>query len=152
MIVYRIARREYINDITDTGAKLYGGRWNEKGTPALYCSENVSLAILEILVHFDGLTVPLHLSLLTIEIPDNDITVLSKATYAKLTKGGDSEAKFKKEGMKWIQSKDSLALKVPSLITQYESNVIINTRHSNFNKIKKHHIEDLALDERLFKV
>jgi RES domain-containing protein len=33
------------------GAFLYGGRWNSKGVPAVYCSLHASTAILEVAVH-----------------------------------------------------------------------------------------------------
>jgi RES domain-containing protein len=36
------------------GARRAGGRWNSKGTPVLYMSENRSLAVLEVLVHLSG--------------------------------------------------------------------------------------------------
>ena len=51
MIVYRITNSLYSNDITGTGAKLMGGRWNSKGVPLLYVSEHISLAVLEMLVN-----------------------------------------------------------------------------------------------------
>ena len=51
MIVYRIADRKYKDDLSGTGAKLIGGRWNSPGLPALYTSEHASLATLEIIVH-----------------------------------------------------------------------------------------------------
>lgn len=37
--------------MTPTGAIKTGGRWNERGTPALYAASSLSLACLEILVH-----------------------------------------------------------------------------------------------------
>ena len=51
MIVYRISNAAYNNDISGTGAKLMGSRWNSKGVPALYTSEFISLAVLEMLVN-----------------------------------------------------------------------------------------------------
>ena len=52
MVVFRIARKEYIQDLSGRGAELFGGRWNEKGIPALYTSSSLSLAALEILKKF----------------------------------------------------------------------------------------------------
>jgi len=51
VIVYRIAKTRYIYDLTGAGARLYGGRWNQKGIGMIYTSENRSLASLEFLVH-----------------------------------------------------------------------------------------------------
>ena len=51
MIVYRLTSGDHIKDLSGTGAKLYGGRWNSAGLHAIYSTENISLAILEVLVH-----------------------------------------------------------------------------------------------------
>ena len=53
MRVWRIAKSEQAGSVEDMlsgeGAARYGGRWTPKGVPAVYCSENSSLAALEIL-------------------------------------------------------------------------------------------------------
>jgi|GEM_PF-4679954 len=54
MIVYRIAQTKYAQDITGSGAKKYGGRWNRPGVAALYTSQQRSLCMLELLVHFNA--------------------------------------------------------------------------------------------------
>ena len=51
---WRITRKKYLDDaFTGEGAKLWGGRWNPVGYPAVYCAENLSLAILELIVHLE---------------------------------------------------------------------------------------------------
>ena len=37
-------------------ARLFGGRWNRRGTPIIYTAESLSLATLEILVNLDSAT------------------------------------------------------------------------------------------------
>lgn len=152
MKLFRISSSEYIDDLSGTGAKLYGGRWNFKGSPLLYCSENTSLVILEILVHFDGLTVPQNLELLHLELEESQIHNFSKAKFSKIRKSKDAELQFKEAGQQWINSKKSLALKVPSIITTNEFNVLINPKHKNFTLLKKKKKTKLELDERLFNV
>lgn len=151
MKIFRIATKKYIKDISGTGAKLHGGRWNRKGTNMLYCAENTSLAILEILVHFDGLTIPENLQLLTLEMPNSQIVDFPKARFNRIRNLKNAELKFKEEGERWIDSEKSLALKVPSIITKNESNIIINPNHENFNKLKIIRIENLDLDKRLYR-
>jgi RES domain-containing protein len=70
MHVYRIAKTAFINDLSGMGAKIYGGRWNKKGTALIYASENRSLAFLELLVHLPLSLMPKELSIATIHIPD----------------------------------------------------------------------------------
>ena len=152
MKLYRISTTEYIDDLSGTGAKLYGGRWNTKGIPLLYCSENTSLAILEILVHFDGLTVPQNLELLQLELNEDQIQKFSVAKFNRIRKTRDAEFQFKKAGEEWVKKGKSLALKVPSIITTNEFNILINPKHMNFKMLKKKKKNKLELDERLFKM
>jgi len=151
MKLYRISSAAYIQDLTGTGAKLHGGRWNDIGTPMLYAAESISLATLEILVHFDGLTVPPLLHLLHLNLPDKYIQEVDRTTFDKIRKRKDAEFAFKEKGEKWVKSGSSLALKVPSIIISQEYNVIINTRHSDLSKLEKIKSEALDLDTRLFK-
>ena len=46
MIVYRFAHPKFAHDLSGTGARLKGGRWNTAGTPVIYTSECISLALL----------------------------------------------------------------------------------------------------------
>ncbi len=152
MKLYRISTSQYVDDLTGTGSKIYGGRWNSKGTPLLYCSENTSLAILEILVHFDGLTIPKNLELLHLELDPDHIQDFPMNKFNSIRKSKDAEFRFKKAGQKWIKSESSLALKVPSIINTNEFNILINPNHENFNMLKKRKKVKLELDERLFKM
>ena len=52
-MAYRIVDEKFKDDLSGDGAKLYGGRWNPKGSPLLYCSEHISLCMLENMVR-DG--------------------------------------------------------------------------------------------------
>lgn len=151
MRLYRISSSDYIEDLSGTGSKLYGGRWNFKGTPLLYTSENTSLAILEILVHFDGLTVPNNLELLELELSDNRIIEFPRSEFNRIRNSRNAEYLFKEAGQNWVESNISLALKVPSIITLNECNVLINPHHEKFRTLKKNKRSILELDERLFK-
>ena len=52
MTCYRVVRRKYAN-LSGEGAMLYGGRFNPPGIPAVYTSQSIALALLEVLVHID---------------------------------------------------------------------------------------------------
>ena len=39
------------------GARLYGGRWNHRGTRLVYASSTLSLAALECLVHAEAMLI-----------------------------------------------------------------------------------------------
>ena len=53
---WRIVRAARVNSaFTGEGARIYGGRWNSRGTAVIYVSEHESLAALELLVHLTPL-------------------------------------------------------------------------------------------------
>ena len=73
MRVWRIASQSLgysAKDLSGTGAKITGGRWNSMGIPVLYCAESPSLACLETLVHLGTSDLPLQRYLVAIDIPD----------------------------------------------------------------------------------
>ena len=71
MIVYRFSHPNYAHDLSGTGAKLKGGRWNVIGLPLLYTSESISLSLLEVLANANTLEELQLLELVEIEIPSN---------------------------------------------------------------------------------
>ena len=150
MQVYRIAQKIFINDLSGEGARLFGGRWNHRGTPLLYTAESRSLATLELLVHAQKLSAISNLSILTLELPDkiktDDIQNLTKLpqNWQKYT----SHPELQDVVAKWIAS-DGFILKVPSAIIKEESNFLINPRHKNMQLLKVIKTEDFILDERL---
>ena len=151
MVTYRIAQSKYAKDITGTGAKLHGGRWNPKGAALLYTSEHKSLAALEVLVHFEREFVPDDLQIITIEVPDKEIKNFSQKLFEEITIGKNTMLRFQEEGLKWIKSNESLAIRVPSILIPGEFNVLINPEHPKFDsKISVLNIESFKFDERFF--
>ena len=73
MEVYRIAKKEYLNDLSGTGAKINGGRWNREGLYMLYTSEHLSLAVLEILANQFRKKIDSRFGFLKLELPNDNI-------------------------------------------------------------------------------
>ncbi|MBW3544212.1 MAG: RES domain-containing protein [Bacteroidetes bacterium] len=153
MILYRFSRKEHGGDLSGKGAERYGGRWNSKGFPVIYCSESRALAITEIIAYTPPGLIPEGYVLNIIEAPDqssllHSITTESlpehwkKYPYGKETKAlGDALLKAKKH----------LLLKVPSALVQGEHNFLINPLHPEFNGVKLLEILPFNFNERLFK-
>jgi RES domain-containing protein len=149
MIVYRLAAALYKNDLSGKGAKLFGGRWNSAGLAVLYATENISLAVLEILVRTDMQTIPLTYHLIKIDIPD-DVQPLS-VTAAKLkTTWKDDIGYSQWMGDEFIKLNRQLLLKVPSAIVEEENNYILNPEHPDFKKVKIAAVKKFQFDKRLF--
>lgn len=153
MFVYRISKTKYINDLSGTGAKLYGGRWNEKGIPLVYTSSSISLAILESLVHFSFNMAPPDMSIATIYIPDNIFkSSMDIKSFGKLPNSWNENLPNPETQQfikKWINNKSSLILKVPSAINSREFNYLINPLHKDINLIILQDIVPFSFDKRL---
>ncbi|HSN59874.1 MAG TPA: RES family NAD+ phosphorylase [Ferruginibacter sp.] len=151
MIVYRISNTLYSNDLSGTGAKLMGGRWNSKGIPILYTSEHISLALLEMLVNTQFKDFIIPLDLLNIQVPET--ASLTEINLNKLKKGWVGDFGYTAfMGDEFIKNKQSLLLKVPSAVIHEEYNYLINPLHADFKKIKITDTRSFKTDERLFTI
>jgi RES domain-containing protein len=144
---YRLCRAEF-KDLDGEGAKMYGGRWNFRGYPLVYTSSQLSLAVLELLVHTDADLIPNGLICLEIEIP-NKVSIENMQLPTSYLKSQDSNI-LKEIGTTWLKEKRSAVLTVPSIIVPIENNLLINPLHpeSSAIKITKEYV--FNLDPRLF--
>lgn len=56
-----MAKGKYARDLSGAGARIYGGRWNEKGIAVVYTASSPALATVELLVHVDANLLPTDL-------------------------------------------------------------------------------------------
>lgn len=147
MILYRLTTGKFANDISGTGAKINGGRWNPAGIAGLYTSQYISLAILEILVRATKNTSPDSYTLTSFEISDNSIY---QVQLKKLKKEWKYDLKYTQGiGEDFLNENQSLCLQVPSAIVPQENNFLLNPLHPDFKKVKIVGSELLELDKRL---
>lgn len=152
MVVFRIANAKYKETtLSGIGAEKVGGRWNEPGTRAVYCSENASLALLEYYVHSQNIAnLPGEILVARIGIPDSFPIVELKDLpdgwnqypYSTSTTSVFTELS---------RDRDFFALRVPSAIVGIEYNVILNPLFRDFGKVEIIDFLELPLDERLKK-
>ena len=83
MVVYRIAKKRYLSDLSATGARLYGGRWNRAGVPMIYSSSHLSLAVLELLANHNRHLVDDSFGYIKLSIPDHMTRTLDRDTLHK---------------------------------------------------------------------
>lgn len=151
MIVYRLSLKEYCEDLSGAGAKIYGGRWNYPGTAVIYTTENISLAVLEILVRADKSTIPPDYMLLRIDIPDSlTATNIAKSKLKKDWKDDVDNTQF--IGTEFAKNNQGVILKVPSAVVDEEHNYIINPSHPDMKKIKIKQVTAFKFDKRFFLV
>ena len=147
---WRIVRAARVNSaFTGEGGRVYGGRWNSRGTAVVYVSEHESLAALELLVH----TIPLspierYLSFrlewedkLTEHFPVRNLPLhwnVEPPTFETMQIGDE-----------WIRRRKSVALAVPSVLSTSEMNFLLNPSHPDFKKIKISQPIEYRFDLRL---
>ncbi len=148
MIVYRISKQHYIEDLSGTGAARYPGRWNSKNTYILYTAATPSLALLESVVHISKIIQDKY-SMATIYLPDN---MLEEVTVKDLPENWSvfpPPDYLKKYGDDFVRKQKSLALKVPSAIMPEDGNILINPSHPDIKLVKIETIRPITIDSRL---
>jgi RES domain-containing protein len=132
--VYRIAKREYASDLSGIGASLYPGRWNKRGYPVIYTGESTEIALLEIVVHTPPQLVP-DLNLVALQIPEDSIAELDLKSLPENWSKSPPPSVLSEIGNNWLESRESVALKVPSSIVPDAFNYLLNCQHPDFNLV-----------------
>ena len=149
MILYRIVRDTYADDLSGTGARLYGGRWNSKGKSMLYTASTPSLALLEVLVHLSPLMVPKNYFSVQIEVPDDSVLHLPIKALPDNWNDILPPLSLKKIGDNFLADMRYLLLKVPSAVVPMEYNYLINTQHPAIKKVRIVKKQPFNFDRRL---
>jgi RES domain-containing protein len=126
MLLWRIAREPHVDTTLEgVGGLMVSGRWHRRGHPILYASSTAALAALEVLVHVDPLQAPDDWS--RVPAPESTQAI----------------------GTDWLMRKSSVGLRVPSTVVPVESNVLLNPRHPEMNRVRILRNEPFRFDSRL---
>lgn len=148
MLVYRISRTKYSDDLSGLGARMYGGRWNRPGLAALYTSQNRALALLELIVHFNSKdALKLDYEFIVLKLEDNQIVSLVDEVTTYFQSGIEYPCKEKTESL--FINENVFAIRVPSVIVPQEHNVILNPAHDLMKDVSIVSKEKVMLDGRL---
>lgn len=148
MQLYRIAKCQYIEDLSGTGARLYGGRWNNVGKPMVYMASSRSLAVLEVLVHLPPTLIPDQFCQATFEVPD-DVKVLDVKKLPANWQEYPEPSILKTLGDTFLKASKHLLLKVPSAVVTDEYNYLLNPLHPLAASVKNIERKKFSFDERL---
>ncbi len=151
MIVYRITQEPYSNDLSGYGSFLFGGRWNMKGSHMLYTAKNPSLALLETLVHYDGMSLPPNLLLLSIEVIASKVKKANLNDLPEDWRNSPSPVSLKELGSEFMNSGFPV-MEVPSVVMPFDLNYLINPNHQGIRKLKIVASNDFLVEGRLLGV
>lgn len=146
---WRIVKEKHSATAFDgEGARLFGGRWNSRGTRLVYASATLALAALENLVHLNP---PVAFKYVAIPIEFDEALVETVAA-------SDLPADWTEEppppstaeiGDLWVKESRSAVLELPSVIIHAEPNYLFNPAHPDFKKIIIGKSQPFSFDPRL---
>lgn len=151
LIVWRLTTARFARAaFSGEGARLYGGRWNRKGTPLVYTAATQSLAMLEMLVQDE----PLRARYVTIEVRLPKAVTLDRIRIEELPSDWRdiaARAKLQAIGTEWARKRGSAVLAVPSAVIPVETNYLLNPLHPDFRRIKIGRPRKFETDLRLIR-
>lgn len=151
-VAWRICRaRHALASLEGTGAKTFGGRWNDKGLPVVYASNTLSLAAMELLVHTDTDLAPPDLVSVKLRYPDSvSVEEFKESDLPANWRDTPAPLICTDKGSAGIKSQPSLVLRVPSAIVPQETNVLFNPDHPEIADVSIDEVKPFTFDPRLF--
>ena len=153
MLVYRLTKKKYKNDLSGIGAS-YGvnNRWNTRGIRLLYTSSSRALACSEVAVHIPLGLLPSdgEFYMMCIEVPDN-LRVLEPNLDSLPSSWNSRPVRPESQefGDTFVQTSSYPVLKVPSIVVEGDYNYLLNPKHPDFESIKLIKTEPFPFDPRL---
>ena len=115
----------------------------------VYCSEHVSLAALEILVHTQPITIRDKFRVFRVSWDGKMMITIDLKKLPKSWNAQPPSSVSKNVGDNWVRSGPSVVLAVPSVIVPSERTFLLNPKHQDFRKIKIKDTGSFVLDPRL---
>lgn len=153
MPAWRLVKAKHADTAFDgEGARRHGGRWNARGTSMVYLGGSLSLAALEMFVHLTVEDARLSFVAIRVDIPDS--VVVREVDIARLPDNWREEPPpdaCKRLGTAWVKSAETSLLRVPSVIVPNEYNYVLNPRHPDTRRLKRHPPQPFGFDNRMWK-
>lgn len=150
VIGWRIVKEKHAKSaFSGEGARIFEGRWNSAGVRIVYCSENLALSALEILVHTRPVMMRDKFRAFRVSF---DQSLMEVVDLKKLPKGWDSQPPgpiSKQIGDEWIKTGRSAVFALPSVLVPLEKTFLVNPKHRDFARIKTTDAGVFVLDPRL---
>ncbi len=151
MRLWRICRARHAKtEFAGDGAKLFGGRWNSRGTAVVYTSTSLALAAIETFVNLEPYLRPNDLVSIEAELPDDESAArLEPTTLPRNWRSIGSDG-LRPIGDEWVRSGKTPSLYVPSAALRTEWNVLLNPAHAHFRRLRIEASQRFEFDVRMF--
>jgi RES domain-containing protein len=152
MRVWRICRAPYAAEaFSGEGARRFGGRWNSRGVPMVYCSTSLALAAIELFVHLEPNLQPDDLVSIAAELPKGEPAPRLEAGELPAEWWTDDFEALRTLGDGWVRAKTSLAMMVPSAPIHSEWNVLVNPLHPAAKELRIEAPQPFHFAARMFR-
>jgi len=151
LIAYRIVR-EGLPPFDGAGAYRWGGRWTRPGRYVIHAAESYALAVLESLVHFNRGELPPHLTVAQMKIPATVSREVVSPDQLPGWQAGQPNAVCQDYGDRWYDEQRSAVLVAPSVLSPFESNMLIHQSHPQSRLIEVGEPLPAVMDDRLIKL
>ena len=133
------------------GARLYGGRWNHRGSALVYTASTMSLAVLEMLVHLPTPAILKRYITIPVEFDDSVCIPVDPNSLARNWRNNPALRATRDIGTDWVTRNASAVLAVPSAVIPAEWNFLLNPKHPDFGRISIGTPQPFKYDPRLLK-
>jgi RES domain-containing protein len=147
MLAYRIVHKKYSKSLIASGLR---GRWNSIGKKVIYFADSIPLAFLENMVRRQGVGFNNDFKIMVIQIPGTILkSIIIEKDLLKNWRNPWDYSACQPLGDKWYDEGKTAVLQVPSAVMPEANNLVVNTLHRDFKKIRLVETTDLLPDERI---
>jgi RES domain-containing protein len=130
-----VAARHKDDAFSGEGARLFGGRWNSKGTAMVYTAGSLALAAIEIMVNLPRLRILNEFARIPVHIPPQLLMDLPLDRLPADWNSRPVSPSTRAIGDRWVKDQGSVALNVPSVVVPVESVFLLNPNHPEFGAL-----------------
>jgi RES domain-containing protein len=148
LTAFRLASARY--PIFDGGGAFrYGSRWCTPGRHIIHAASTYALAVLENIVHWRLAALPPQHQYIRVRIPKE---VSRRVVRVDEIPGWDAMPYGPSQalGDRWYDVQETAVLIVPSVLSPFEPNLLLNARHPDLARVRTSTPQPAILDERLF--
>ena len=152
-VAWRIIKKKHAGQaFSGEGARLYGGRWNPRGTAVVYVADSLALAALEQFIHLGREGLHIEFVYFQVDIPDSvKISEIAPKSLPKQWRRQPPTDATMGIGQNWAQGQASAVLKAPSAIVPHGFNFLLNPNHPDFANLIIADPQPFSFDPRMWK-
>jgi RES domain-containing protein len=149
--LYRLLKQRYARQaLSGRGGLEADGRWHSAGRLVAYLASSEALAVLELRVHLGSIVPSEPYMLVTVDVPERVVMTLPNRQWPRRWDAIPFSAETQRIGDAWLAGGSAAALRVPSVHSASDYNVIVNPTHPDARRLRIVNRARYRFDARLF--